>query len=144
VRRSAQRILKPHQIVECGLIEDRPRSAAHLNLWVGQLTDLWDNACNDDSHGAGETVMARYFFDVRSNEWDYRDPDGIALADDEAAVTYAESMIGELKADGGYNAPELQMLVKDELQRTMVVIPFHPAKVMALGKSHAVMPIGIA
>jgi transposase len=88
-------------------------------------------------------VMPQYFFDVRSIEWDYCDPDGITLADDEAAVTYAERMISELKADKGYDGPDLRMLVKDELQRTIVTIPFNPTKVRALGKSHAVMPVGM-
>jgi hypothetical protein len=89
-------------------------------------------------------VMPQYFFDVRSIEWDYHDPDGITLTDDEAAITYAERIICELKADEGYDAPDLKMLVKDESRRPIVTIPFSPTKVRALGKSHAVMPIGIA
>ena len=56
--------------------------------------------------------MPQYFFDVRSTDWDYTDPDGIALPDDEAAIIYAERMIGELKEDGGYDAPDLQMLAR--------------------------------
>ena len=87
--------------------------------------------------------MPQYFFEVRSIEWDYRDPDGITLADDEAAISYAERTISELKAEEGYEAPDLKMLVKDESRRTMVTIPFSPTKVSALGKSHAVLPIGI-
>ena len=56
--------------------------------------------------------MPQYFFDVRSTDWDYTDPDGIALPDDEAAIIYAERMIAELKEDGGYDAPDLQMLAE--------------------------------
>jgi hypothetical protein len=68
--------------------------------------------------------MPQYFFDVRSIEWgDYCDPDGITLADEKAAITYAERMIRELKADEGYDAPDLRMLVKDESQRTVVTLP---------------------
>jgi len=131
-------------MMECGLAEDRPRRAAHHNLWLGQLTDRWKNASDDESHGVGEMVMPQYFFDVRSIEWDYHDPDGIALADDEAAITYAERIIRELKADEGYDAPDPKMLVKDESHRTVVTIPFSPTKIGALGKNHAVMPVGIA
>ena len=65
--------------------------------------------------------MPQYYFDVRSAEWDYRDPDGIKLADDDAATAYAERIIRELKADEGYDASDLQMLVKDKSQH--VILP---------------------
>jgi hypothetical protein len=91
----------------------------------------------------GEIVMPQYFFDVRSSQWDYYDPDGIALSDDEAAIAYAERMIRELKADEGYDAPDLQMYVKNESRRRIVTIPLNPTEVRTLGKSHAVMPMGI-
>ena len=64
----------------------------------------------------GEMMMPQYFFDVRSIEWSYHDPDGITLADDDTAISYAERMIRELKADEGYDAPDLQMLVKNAAQ----------------------------
>ena len=73
----------------------------------------------------GEMMMPQYFFDVRSSEWSYHDPDGITLADDDTAISYAERMICELKADEGYDAPDLQMLVKNESQNPLIVIPFN-------------------
>jgi len=87
--------------------------------------------------------MPQYYFDVWSPEWDYRDPDGIKLADDDAATAYAERIIRELKADEGYDASDLQMLVKDKSQHVMFAIPFNSTNVKLLGKSHSVMPIGI-
>ena len=84
--------------------------------------------------------MPQYFFDVRCDEWDFRDPDGITLADDEAAISYAERMIQELKEDEGYEAPDLKMFVKDESQRSLITIRFNPPKVQALGESYALMP----
>jgi hypothetical protein len=84
--------------------------------------------------------MAQYFFDVRSKELDYRDPDGITLANDDAAIAYAERMIRELKEDEGYEAPDLKMFVKDESQRSLITIRFNPPKVRALGESYALTP----
>jgi len=69
--------------------------------------------------------------------------DGITLADDEAAIAYAERMVRELKENEGYDAPDLQMFVKNESRRRIVTIPFDPTEVRTLGKSYAVMPIGI-
>jgi hypothetical protein len=84
--------------------------------------------------------MPQYFFDVRSHELDYCDPDGITLADDDAAIAYAERMIRELKEDEGYEALDLKMFVKDESRRSIITIRFNPPKVRALGESYALMP----
>ncbi len=40
--------------------------------------------------------------------------DGITLADDEASIAYAERTVRELKENEGYDAPDLQMFVKNE------------------------------
>jgi hypothetical protein len=87
--------------------------------------------------------MPQYFFDVRSHELDYRDPDGIALADDDAAIAYAERMIRELKEDEGYEAPDLKMYVKDESQRAMITIRFNPPKISTMGESYELMPLRV-
>ncbi len=91
----------------------------------------------------GEMMMPQYFFDVRSIEWSYHDPDGITLADDDTAISYAERMICELKADEGYDAPDLQMFVKNESQNPLIVIPFNPTNLRVLEKRYSVAPIGI-
>jgi hypothetical protein len=88
-------------------------------------------------------MMPQYFFDVRSIEWSYHDSDGITLANDDTAISYAERMIRELKADEGYDALDLQMLVKNELQTPLIVIPFNPANLRVLEKRYSVAPIGI-
>ena len=74
--------------------------------------------------------MPQYFFDVRSSSWDYTDPDGISLPDDGAAMAYAERMIRELKADDGdgYDEPDLQMFVRNEIGALSFSIPFNPRK----------------
>ena len=87
--------------------------------------------------------MPQYFFDVRSHELHYCDPDGIALADDHAAIAYAERMIRELKEDEGYEAPDLKMFVKDESRRAIIIIRFNPPKVRTLGESYELTPMRI-
>jgi hypothetical protein len=74
--------------------------------------------------------MPQYFFDVRSSAWDYNDPDGISLADDKAAIAYAERMIRELKSDDGndYDEPDLQMFVRNEIGTVRFSISFNPVK----------------
>jgi hypothetical protein len=74
--------------------------------------------------------MPQYFFDVRSSTWDYTDPDGISLPDDEAAIAYAERMIRELKDDDGndYDEPDLRMLIRNEIGTVRFSIPFNPMK----------------
>jgi len=55
------------------------------------------NGLDDDGQVSGIIVM-----------------DGITLADDEAAIAYAERMVRELKENEGHDAPDLQMFVKKE------------------------------
>jgi len=77
-----------------------------------------------------EGLMPQYFFDVRSSDWDYTDPDGFSLPDDEAAIAYAERMIRELKDDDGddYDAADLRMLIRNEIGPVRFSIPFNPIK----------------
>jgi hypothetical protein len=74
--------------------------------------------------------MPRYFFDIRSNEWDYTDPDGIELSGDGAAFAYAQRTIVELKVDKGgkYDAQDLQMLVRKENGTVRFSVPFNLMK----------------
>jgi hypothetical protein len=72
--------------------------------------------------------MPQYFFDVRSTNLDYTDPDGIELAGDVAALAYAQRMIRELKEDDGYDAPDLQMLIRKENGSVRFAVPFNPMK----------------
>jgi hypothetical protein len=74
--------------------------------------------------------MPKYFFDVRSNKWDYTDPDGIELSNDGAAFAYAQRMIMELKDDQGdkYAAGDLRMLVRKENGTVRFSVPFNLMK----------------
>jgi len=81
--------------------------------------------------------MPQYFFDVRSNTWDYTDPDGFSLPDDGAALAYAQRMIRELKEDEGneYDAPGLQMLIRKENGTVRFSVPFNPMKERASARA---------
>jgi len=87
--------------------------------------------------------MPQYFFDVRSIEWDYNDPDGIPLPDDEAAIAYAERMIRELKEDDGYNAPDLQLLARSETGCTIFSVPFNPRNDRSRGAAAVLLGYGV-
>jgi hypothetical protein len=86
--------------------------------------------------------MPQYFFDVRSSEWDYTDPDGFSLPDDEAAIAYAERVIRELKDDDGneYGALDLQMFIRNEIGPVRFSIPFNPAKDQTPGRDDELLP----
>jgi uncharacterized protein DUF6894 len=81
--------------------------------------------------------MTQHFFDVRSSAWNYNDPDGISLPDDEAAIAYAAQTIRELKGDDGneYDAPDLQMLIRNEIGPVRFFIPFNPRKERASARA---------
>ncbi len=49
---------------------------------------------------------------------------GKVLPDIMAALAHAEGMIRELQKQGEYDDPELKMLVKDQLQQTVLFLPF--------------------
>jgi hypothetical protein len=86
--------------------------------------------------------MPQYFFDVRSSAWDYTDPDGIALSDDEAAIAYAKRMITELKSDDGneFDAPGLQMFIRNEIGTVRFSLAFNPTKDLAPRRDDELLP----
>jgi hypothetical protein len=66
-----------------------------------------------------------YFFTIQAlNETLEDDRIGKALPDITAALAHAAGMIRELQKQGEYDDPELTMLVKDQLQQTVLFLPF--------------------
>lgn len=68
--------------------------------------------------------MPRYFFTIHRQDRVENDPDGTYLPDAEAALSYAEYTIRELRKKNGYNA--LMMIVKDQVGQTVLSLPFFP------------------
>ena len=69
--------------------------------------------------------MPRYFLTIQAlNETLEDDRIGKALPDITAALAHAEGMIRELQKQGEYDDPKLTMLVKDQLQQTVLFLPF--------------------
>jgi hypothetical protein len=68
-------------------------------------------------------AMPRYFFDIYNGRSD-PDESGTELADDDAARSYAERTIGELKEAGGYDHPALVMIVKNQNGKILFSVPF--------------------
>ena len=69
--------------------------------------------------------MPRYFLTIQAlNETLEDDRIGKALPDITAALAHAEGMIRELQKQGKYDDPKLTMLVKDQLQQTVLFLPF--------------------
>ena len=66
----------------------------------------------------------RYYFDLEGGDRPFLDPDGAVLAGLDAARAYAERIVRELRASGGYDDPRLVMLVKNEDEITVLSIPF--------------------
>jgi hypothetical protein len=71
--------------------------------------------------------MPRYFFTMRRQDQVEDDPDGTYLLDAEAALSYAEYTIRELRKKSGYKDDlALMMMVKDQAGQTVLSLPFFP------------------
>jgi len=73
--------------------------------------------------------VPRYFFTIHRHGRAENDPDGTYLPDAEAALSYAEHTIRELRKKSGYtynNDPALMMIVTDQSRRTVLSLPFFP------------------
>jgi len=67
---------------------------------------------------------SRFFFIIRSLDWEDDDLDGTLLLGPIAAVAYAHRVMQELKEAGGYDDPGLVMIVQNHKRETVVTIPF--------------------
>ena len=68
--------------------------------------------------------MPRYFFAIRCSEHEDHDRLGILLPDDAAALIHATRVIGELRQGGEHDDPGLMMIVRNELLKTVLSLPF--------------------
>jgi hypothetical protein len=68
-----------------------------------------------------------YFFTVQTlNGSLEHDRVGKVLPDITAALAHAEGIIRGLQKEGEYDDPELKILVKNQLQQTVLFLPFVP------------------
>lgn len=65
-----------------------------------------------------------YFFILQRRERRDDDPHGTPLPNDTAAKEYAQRVIRELKEAGGYDDPDLKMIVKNAAGDVIYSIPF--------------------
>ena len=70
--------------------------------------------------------MPRYFFTIHGRDRVEDDPDGSYLPDAEAALSYAEYTIRELRRKSGYDDLALIMIVQDQARQTFLSLPFFP------------------
>jgi hypothetical protein len=71
--------------------------------------------------------MPRYFFTIHRQDRVENDPDGTYLPDAEAALSYADYTIRELRKKNGYEDDQsLMMIVKDQTAQTVLSLPFFP------------------
>ncbi len=68
--------------------------------------------------------MPRYFFTIRWSDHQDNDLLGTALTDDAAAFDHAIRVIRELKQGGKHADPGLTMIVRNELFKTVLSLPF--------------------
>jgi hypothetical protein len=68
--------------------------------------------------------VRKYFFDVRRSDREDEDAIGTRLSDVAAALNHAERLIRELKENGGYNDPNLMVIVRDGMKKVVLSIPF--------------------
>jgi uncharacterized protein DUF6894 len=71
--------------------------------------------------------MPRYFFTIRRQDRFENGPDSAYLPDAEAALSYADYTIGELRKKSGHEDDlSLMMIVKDQAGQTVLSLPFFP------------------
>ena len=71
--------------------------------------------------------MPRYFFTIHRQDQVEDSPDATYLPDAEAALSYAEYTIRELRKESGYKDDlALMMMVKDQAGQTVLSLPFFP------------------
>jgi hypothetical protein len=69
--------------------------------------------------------VPRYFFVLEGpGDERHEDDGGTVLPDKPSAVAYANRIMGELKAAGGYDDPGWVLIVKDEAGETIASLPF--------------------
>jgi hypothetical protein len=71
--------------------------------------------------------MPRYFFTIHRHDRVEDDSDGTYLPDTEAALSYADYTIRELRKKSSYkDDPTLMMIVEDQAGQAVLSLPFFP------------------
>ena len=68
--------------------------------------------------------MPRYFFTIRWSDHQDNDLLGTSLTDDAAALDHAVRIIRELRQGGKHTDPSLMMIVRNEMFKTVLSLPF--------------------
>jgi hypothetical protein len=68
--------------------------------------------------------VPRYFFTIRWSDHEDNDRLGTSLPDDAAALNHAIRIIGELKQGGEHDDPGLLMIVRNEMFKKVLSLPF--------------------
>jgi len=68
--------------------------------------------------------MPLYYYVIQFRDHQHIDQEGTWLPDDGAARDHALRIIRELREGGGYDDPDLAMIVKDESGRELLRLPF--------------------
>jgi hypothetical protein len=71
--------------------------------------------------------MPEYFFAIRRSGQERLDERATALNDIAAALDYACHLVRKLRADGGYDDPDLLVTVRNEMRQIVLSISFFPA-----------------
>jgi hypothetical protein len=69
-------------------------------------------------------AVPRYFFNIRSLDRENSDRLGTSLPDDAAALDHAVRIIRDLRQEGGHEDPGLMMIVRNEIPKTVLSLPF--------------------
>jgi len=68
--------------------------------------------------------MPRYFFTIRWPDHEDNDRLGTPLPDDAAALNHAIRIVRELRQGSEHDDPGLMMIVKNEMLKTVLSLPF--------------------
>ena len=72
--------------------------------------------------------MPNYYFVVQWPDRTVNNPGWTILPDDAAATAYARRLIRELKLTGGYDNPDLTLLIQNAERQTIASIPFRDVR----------------
>jgi hypothetical protein len=68
--------------------------------------------------------VQRYYFTIRWPDYDDKDRLGTLLPDDAAALNHAICRVQELRRDGKHTDPRLMMIVRNEMHKRVLSLPF--------------------
>jgi hypothetical protein len=69
--------------------------------------------------------VSRYFFTIRWHDHEDSDRLSASLPDDAAALDHAIRIVRDLRQRGEHDDPGLMMIVRNEMRKTVLSLPFH-------------------